>query len=166
MSGLLADPRDAPPMRAAWYERVKDLVPKDEFDARVRATSEEWGGLLDEDAAARLVLDQLGRGTVNFQTVKELREGMEVTLRVRVDAIAPVREFDRQDGSRGRVVNLDVVDDTGRCRLTLWDDDVALVERGRIAVGSTVRLLDCFVKVTRFGTEVSRGKFGALLVER
>ena len=152
-------------MRAALYEGVKDLLSKDDFEARVRAKAAEWGGLLDESAAARLVLEQLGRGTVDFQTVKELREGMEVTLRVRIDAMSPIREFTRQDGSRGRVVNLDVSDETGRCRLALWDDDVALVERGRLAVGLTARLLDCYVKVTRFGTEVSRGKFGSVLPE-
>ena len=152
-------------MRSALYERARDLVGKEEFDARVRAKVEEWGGLLDEDAGARLVLDEMGRGTANFQTVKELREGMEVTLRVRVDGIGPVREFPRQDGSRGRVVNLDISDETGRCRLVLWDDDVALVEKGRLRVGGTVRLLDCFVRSSRFGTEVSRGKFGTVLVE-
>jgi len=150
-------------MRAALYERAKDLLPKAEFESRVRATSEAWGGLLDEDAAARLVLEELGRGTASFETVRELREGMEVALRVRVDVVGPVREFERQDGSRGRVVNLDISDDTGRCRLVLWDDDVALVERGRVAKGSSLRLLDCFVRVSRFGTEVSRGKFGTVL---
>ena len=152
-------------MRAALYERVKDLLSKEEFEARVRAKVEEWGRLLDEDAAARLVLDQLGRGAVDFQTIREMREGMEDTLRVRVDAVGPIRAFDRQDGSRGRVVNLDVSDGTGRCRLVLWDDDVALVEKGRVSVGSALRLLDCFVKATRFGTEVSRGKFGTVLPE-
>ena len=152
-------------MRAALYERAKDLVSREDFEARVHRKAAEWGDLLDEDAAARLVLDDLGRGAVNFHTVRELREGMEVTLRVRVDAVGPAREFSRQDGSPGRVVNLDVSDETGRCRLTLWDADVALVEKGRVRVGSTLRLLDCFVKVTRFGTEVSRGKFGAVLVE-
>jgi len=152
-------------VRAALYERAKDLLPRDEFESRVRAKMGEWGGLLDEDAAARLVLDDLGRGELNVQAVRELREGMEITLRVRVDAITTVREFRRQDGSAGRVVNLDIADDTGRCRLVLWDDDVALVEKGRVRVGSNLRLLDCFVKVTRFGTEVSRGKFGTVLVD-
>ena len=152
-------------MRAAWYEKVKDLLPQEAFEARVRGKREEWGGLLDEDAAARLVLDELGRGPVNFHAAKDLREGMEVTLRVRVDAVGPIRDFHRQDGSEGRVVNLDISDETGRCRLVLWDDDVALVETARVALGKTLRLLDCFVKVTRFGTEVSRGKFGSVLVE-
>lgn len=147
------------------YERVKDLLSREEFDARVRSKAAAWGGLLDEDAAGRLVLDELGRGEVDFQTVRGLREGMEVTLRVRVDGVGPVREFARQDGSRGRVVNLDVSDDSGRCRLVLWDDDVGLVEQGRVREGATLRLLDCYVKGGRFGTEVSRGKFGSVLVE-
>ena len=69
------------------YEPVRDLLTAEAFAARVKAKSAEWGGLLDEDAAARLVLDELGRGTASFQTVRELREGMEVALRVRVDGI-------------------------------------------------------------------------------
>jgi len=152
-------------VRAALYERAKDLLPRDEFESRVRAKMGEWGGLLDEDAAARLVLDDLGRGTANFQTVKELREGMEVTLRVRVDGFSPVREFRRQDGSSGRVVNADISDESGRSRLVLWDEDVALVEQKRIRQGMVLRLVDCFVRGSRFGIEVSRGKFGAILPE-
>ncbi|HEX9566656.1 MAG TPA: hypothetical protein VGA48_03575, partial [Thermoplasmata archaeon] len=56
-------------------------------------------------------------------------------------------------------------DESGSCRFALWDDDVGLVERGKVAVGTTVRALDCYVKRTNFGLDVSRGKFGALLVE-
>ena len=152
-------------MRAALYDRAKDLLTKEEFEIHVRAMVAEWGALLDEDSAARLVLDEMGRGTASFQTVKELREGMEVALRVRVDGFSPVREFRRQDGSPGRVVNADISDDTGRSRLVLWDDDVALVEQGRFRPGMTLRLLDCFVRASRFGIEVSRGKFGAILPE-
>jgi len=152
-------------MRAALYDRAKDMLVKEEFESRVRSKIEEWGALLDDDSAARLVLDELGRGTANFQTLKELREGMEVTLRVRIDGFSPVREFRRQDGSPGRVINADISDDTGRSHLVLWDDDVALVEQGRYRQGMTLRLLDCFVRASRFGMEVSRGKFGAILPE-
>ena len=152
-------------MRATLYDRAKDLMTKEEFESRVRGKIEEWGALLDQDSAARFVLDELGRGTANFQTVKELREGMEVTLRVHVDGFSSVREFRRQDGSSGRVVNADISDDTGRSRLVLWDEDVALVEQGRFRQGMTLRLVDCFVRASRFGIEVSRGKFGAILPE-
>ena len=73
--------------------------------------------------------------------------------------------FTRQDGTSGRVVNLELRDESGFCRFVLWDDDVGLVERGKVAVGATVRALDCYVKRTNFGLDVGRGKFGALVVE-
>ncbi len=153
-------------MRAAWYGKAKDLLSQEEFGARVRRKAEEWGGLLDEDAAARLVLDELGRGEADFQAIRDLREGMEATLRVRVDAVGPIRSFPRQDGTTGRVVNFEISDGTGQCRLVLWDQDVALAERGRIGVGSSLRLLDCFVRPSRYGLEISRGKFGTVLPEQ
>lgn len=153
-----------PPVRA-HYAKVKDRVSPEEFDARVRATVEEWGGLLDQDAAAMVVVERLGGSVAVFQTIKDLEEGAEANLRATVVGLSPVRTFTRQDGTSGRVVNLELRDDTGFCRMPLWDEDVALVEKGRVAVGTTVRAIDCFVKRTNFGLEVGKGKFGALIVE-
>ena len=90
---------------------------------------------------------------------------MEANLRASVVGISPVRTFTRQDGTAGRVANLELRDESGFCRFALWDDDVGLVERRKISVGATVRALDCYVKRTNFGLDVSRGKFGALVVE-
>src|SRR5438477_45384 len=84
---------------------------------------------------------------------------------VEAEGETPVRTFTRQDGTPGRVVNLELRDESGFCRFVLWDDDVGLVERGKVAVGVTVRALDCYVKRTNFGLDVGRGKFGALVVE-
>ena len=149
----------------ARYAQVKDRVTPEEFDARVQATMEEWGGLLDPDAAAMVVVERLGGSVAVFQPIKDLEEGGEANLRARVVGLSPVRTFTRQDGSAGRVVNLELRDDSGFCRMPLWDDDVALVEKGRVAVGTTVRAIDCYVKRTNFGLEVSRGRFGALIAE-
>jgi len=147
------------------YERVKDLLSRDVFQARVVDTVAEWGGLLDRDAAEMLVVERLGRSVAEFARIADLEEGMEVSLNARVLSISPLREFTRGDGSRGRVVNLELRDETGACRFVLWDEDVGLVERGRLAVGGNVRALDCYVRRTNFGLEVSRGKFGAFLPE-
>ncbi len=149
----------------AHYAKVKDRITPEEFEARVRATVEEWGGLLDQDAAGLLVVERLGVSVAEFQPIKDLEEGAEANLRASVVGLSPVRTFTRQDGSGGRVVNLELRDASGFCRMPLWDEDVALVEKGRIAVGKTVRAIDCFVKRTNFGLEVGKGKFGALLVE-
>lgn len=147
------------------YEKVKDRITPEEFDARIEATVTEWGRLLDRDAAAMVVVDKLGGSVASFTLIKDLEEGAEANLRARVVGLSPVRTFTRQDGSGGRVVNLELRDDTGFCRMPLWDDDVALVEKGHVAVGKTIRAVDCFVKRTSFGLEVAKGRFGAILVE-
>lgn len=148
-----------------WYEKVKERVDAAAFAAQVLATMEEWGGLLDRDAAEMIVAERLGGQVASFARIADLEEGMEANLRATVTGISPVRTFTRQDGTSGRVVNLDLRDESGFCRFVLWDDDVGIVERGKVAVGSTVRALDCYVKRTSFGLDVVRGKFGALLVE-
>lgn len=134
------------------------------FEARVRETIRTWGDLLDPHAAALLVVDECGVSPAEWTRVRDLEANAEVSLRGEVTAISPVRTFDRRDGSQGRVCNLTVSDGTGSVRVVLWDDDVDLVDR-TVRSGSVVRCLDCYVRLTNFGLEVSRGKFGALVVE-
>ncbi len=147
------------------YEKVKDRLAPEAFDREVEETVKEWGGLLDRDSAAMVVVERHGGSVAVFQAVKDLEEGGEANLRATVVGVSPVRTFTRQDGTAGRVVNLELRDASGFCRMPLWDEDVALIEKGTIAVGKTVRAIDCFVKRTNFGLEVGRGKFGAILVE-
>ena len=152
-------------MRRAYLEKVQDLLTSEAFDAQVEAAITEWGGLLDRDAAAMVVVERLGRSVASFTRIADLEEGMEANLRATVVGISPVRTFTRQDGTAGQVANLELRDESGFCRFALWDDDVGLVERRKVSVGATVRALDCYVKRTNFGLDVSRGKFGALVVE-
>ena len=152
-------------VRSPWYEKVRDLLDPEAFDAQVEDVIREWGGLLDRDAAAMVVVERLGGHVASFARIADLEEGMEANLRATVTGISPVRTFTRQDGTGGRVVNLELRDESGFCRFALWDDDVGLVERGKVTVGATVRALDCYVKRTNFGLDVVRGKFGALVVE-
>ncbi len=153
------------PSVPSHYDKVKDRMTREAFDREVDATVGEWGGLLDRDVAAMVVVERHGVSVAQFQAIKDLEEGGEANLRATVVALSPVRTFTRQDGTGGRVVNLDLRDESGFCRMPLWDEDVSRVEKGQIAVGKTVRAIDCYVKRTNFGLEVSRGKFGALIVE-
>jgi replication factor A1 len=152
-------------LREELYDRVRDIISRQEFEARVKEEVEVWGGLLEEDAAALLVIDQLGRNEVTFRKVADLYEGGEAFLRVRVESISPVRGFERRDGAQGRVVNLVVRDDTGRCRVVLWDDEVDLVTSGKLAVGSSLKVVDGYVRRGRYGLEVTSGKWGVILPE-
>ena len=152
-------------MRSPLYAKVEDMLSREAFDAQVEAVITEWGGLLDRDVAGMVVVERLGRSVASFARIADLEEGMEANLRATIVNVSPVRTFTRQDGTGGRVVNLELRDESGFCRFALWDDDVGLVERGKAAIGATVRALDCYVKRTNFGLDVSRGKFGALVIE-
>ncbi|OGS66605.1 MAG: hypothetical protein A3K59_09895 [Euryarchaeota archaeon RBG_19FT_COMBO_69_17] len=152
-------------MRRPHFDKVQDILAPEAFDAEVDRVLVEWGGLLDRDAASMLVVERHGRSVATFTRIADLEEGAEASLRAQVVGMSPVREFTRQDGSRGRVVNLELRDESGFCRFPLWDEDVALVERGKVAVGTRVRILDAYVKRTNWGLEVTRGKFGSLVLE-
>lgn len=152
-------------MRRPHYDRVKDLVSPEAFDAKLDDVIARWGGLIDRDAAGLVVVEELGRTAASFARIADLQEGAEASVRAEVVGVSPVREFSRTDGSRGRVVNLELRDESGFCRFPLWDEDVELVDRGRVAKGARVRALDCYVKRTNWGLELTKGKFGSLLVE-
>ncbi|MEE9236548.1 MAG: hypothetical protein V3U52_01990 [Thermoplasmata archaeon] len=145
------------------YERVKDIISRDSFEVRIEEEMEAWGGLLEEETAALLVVDELGRNELTFRRVSDLYEGGEALLAVRLDRIGTLREFTRKDGSQGRVVNLMVSDASGNCRLVLWDEEVEMVTAGRVEVGSPLRVIDGYVRRGRYGIEVSTGKWGVIL---
>lgn len=152
-------------MASADYAKVKDLMTQDEFDSRVKSKVSEWAGLLDGRTAAMTVLDELGRLDVPFNKIAELEDAEEVSVRGEVTSISPIRSFTRKTGESGRVVNVQLDDGSGRCTLVLWDDDVRLVEQNYVRVGRMVRALDCYVRKSNFGREISRGKFGTVLAE-
>jgi ssDNA-binding replication factor A large subunit len=77
--------------------------------------------------------------------ISDLSLGMSgVSVRGRVLGTDPVREFERDDGSTGQVANLLVGDETGRVRVTLWDDSTTLAET--LGPGDAVEVLDGYVR--------------------
>ena len=152
-------------MTSAEYAKVKDLMTQEEFEARVKSKVSEWAGLLDDRTAAMIVLDELGRLDVPFNKISELEDAEEVSVRGKVTSISPIRSFTRKSGEAGRVVNVQLDDGSGKCMLVLWDDDVRLVEQNLVRLGRVVRALDCYVRKSNFGPEISRGKFGTVLAE-
>ena len=85
-----------------------------------------------------------------------------VRLRGRVLDTEPVRTFDRDDGSEGRVSNLALGDETGRIRVTLWDDRALAVED--IVPGDCIEIRDGSVRERDDELEVHCGDRGAIEV--
>ena len=138
---------------------------QDDLDSRVGELREETGGLVADETLHRIARSERGMPMIaksNTKKVSELKDREEITIELEVTKIADAREFEKRTGGRGRVRNLNVRDETGSCRLALWDDDVNLVDTLAIQVGTKLRCEDCYVKKSDFGTDVTKGRKGKI----
>ena len=71
-----------------------------------------------------------------------------------------VRTFDRDDGSEGRVANLTLGDETGRVRVTLWDEKADLVTS--FDAGEVVEVGDGYVRDRDGDLELHVGNRGTI----
>jgi replication factor A1 len=138
------------------------MSPHESLSQRVAELRNEFGELLDAATIERIALDERGLLMTNKKSVSELKDREEASLEVKVRKMLSIREFGKRDGSTGRVRNLDVEDETGSCRLVLWDDDVDMPEKLGIREGAGLKLVNCYVKHTDFGLDVSKGKKGKI----
>ncbi|MFQ6106039.1 MAG: hypothetical protein ACE5QF_00405 [Thermoplasmata archaeon] len=147
------------------FENVRDLLSYEEFCMKVSERMDKFGGLLTEDAAALLVAEELGRFNVNYDRIADIRGNQAVRLKAEVLSVSDVKEFRRRNESIGRVANITISDGSAKCRLVLWDDDTQLVSKGAISVGGSLRVINGYSKMTDFGLEISKGRYGAIIVE-
>ncbi len=58
-----------------------------------------------------------------------------------------IRGFERPDGTKSKVSNIYISDDTGRIKVALWGEHAELVNE--IDTGSEIRIIDDFAKSGR-----------------
>lgn len=95
-------------------------------------------------------------------TIDDLSMGLsDVTVRGRVlDVDSDIRTFERDDGTEGRVANLVLSDETGRIRVTCWDEQTELLEA--IVPGDSVELIDGYVREQDDELELHVGRRGTI----
>ncbi len=64
-----------------------------------------------------------------------------------VSGIDEIREFDRSDGTKSKVSNIYISDDTGRIKVALWGEHAELVNE--LDIGSEIRIVDAYAKSGR-----------------
>jgi replication factor A1 len=94
--------------------------------------------------------------------IKELRDGMK---RVNVQATVTEKSDPREVMSRFkdqtyRVATATIADETGTVRLTLWNDQIEMVN-----VNDKVRIENGYVTSFRGEIQLNVGKFGTLTIE-
>ncbi len=133
---------------------------QEELDSELLRLKEEFGGLIDDNTLRRLIES---RGVnMSEKKISEFGDKEEVSATVKVTRIFDTKMFNKRTGGEGKVRNIGVEDDSGNCRITLWDEDVNLVETIGIEVGDELKLTSCYVKQTDYGTDVSKGRVGTI----
>ncbi|MFB6163863.1 MAG: single-stranded DNA binding protein [Haloarculaceae archaeon] len=84
----------------------------------------------------------------------------DVNVRGLVLDTESVRTFDRDDGSEGRVANLALGDETGRIRVTMWDERADRAEE--LSPGVAVEVVDGYVRERDGDLELHVGDRGAV----
>src|SRR6056297_2167739 len=118
------------------YEDLEADVSLEEFREAVEAKVEQMGGLADEETAAMLVAHEVGESEVSG--VADIEPGMEeVKFVAKVTNVGEIKTFEREgEDEDGRVVNMDVADETGAVRITFWDERAAAaveeLEKGQV----------------------------------
>ena len=109
------------------YALVDDLISREEFDTKIEQKTKECGNLVDETAAALLVVRDLGRDHVPIS--KLYKKSSLFCFFGKILEISKPKEFDRQDGSKGMVSRMTVGDRTGHVTLVFWDEQaMALID--------------------------------------
>jgi len=89
--------------------------------------------------------------------ISEVQANSNATLDgVEVVSKGEVREFMRFD-KPGRVCNCPIKDGSGEMQLTLWNDEIGLVD-----AGDTVKITDGWVKEWNGKLQISMGKKGRI----
>ena len=66
--------------------------------------------------------------------------------------ISDIRTFNKKDGSKGRVGNITIGDDTGKIRITLWDDKTDKIAELRL--GDSVEVINGYARENNFNQQV------------
>lgn len=147
---------------------------REEIEKKVKDKLNQLSDLISKDGAAHIVANELGvkvyetpSTTPKKISIKELNPAFKnVELLVKVLKVNEIRNF-KTSSREGRVANVLVGDDTGTCRLVVWDEkQIKELEQGCLKDGCTLKVVNCYVKENNFGgKEVHMGSQASWIVD-
>jgi replication factor A1 len=156
---------------------VEDILSKrrelsqEQILALIEEKKREGRGLLSDEGAARLVAEELliqTRGTeLGRMRVKDLVPGLnDVTISGRVLLTWPPQNFQRKDGTPGRVMRIVFADKTQTARCAVWDRHVDVLTRAGDLQGKILRVGHAYTRQGMAGdTEVHAGDRSSIEID-
>ncbi|PNX52477.1 MAG: hypothetical protein BV458_09365, partial [Thermoplasmata archaeon M9B2D] len=110
--------------KAELIEFIADIKTKKQIEKEIQTRYTIYEELVDTDTIAFLLVDELGRNIQSITKIANLTPNGDHTVIGRVLSISEKKTFKRKNGTPGRVINLEIADDSGTCRLVLWNGDI------------------------------------------
>lgn len=147
-------------------ELISDLKTKKDFEKEIKKRYKSYDELIDEDTIAFLIVDELGRNKQSITKIVDLTPDGDYTVVGKVLSISDSKTFKRKNGTLGKVINLEIADNTGTCLLVLWNGDIDHIKNKEIQPGTIVKIINGYTKLGyRGGMEINLGRWGLLEVE-
>ncbi len=110
---------------------AKTGMSENELNAKIEAKRESLSGLISREGAAHIVANELGVKLLEASgKIKDLFPGMRnAEVLGRVTQIYEIREFQRADGTAGKVGSFLVGDDTGVMRIVCWGSQADILKQ-------------------------------------
>src|SRR6266851_9149127 len=126
---------------------------REELLSMVERKKQESHGLLSDEGAVRLLAQQLAGLSGQSVNISDLRissvqAGLsDATISGEILSISQLREFQRSDGSIGKLVRVKLKDGSGQITCVLWDSMAEIVEKEQLAAGSELRLAHGYTRL-------------------
>lgn len=130
-----------------WNEQAKMMLARGETLEVINGSSRERYGQVEIQTGGYTVIRKSNQKvdySEKITPIADLKPGMTCSVSGFVTGLGEVREFQRGDGTPGRVANIYISDATGRIRVTLWGDHVQLIDG--LDLGFRADLVDAQVK--------------------
>ncbi len=155
------------------YEQILEKIhsqtqkPNSEIELLVESKLKKLSDLISKEGAAHIVANELKvklfdkvEGKLK---ISDLVSGMNsVEVLIKVISSYGIREFQKED-RQGRVASLLVGDETGTCRLTLWDTNhIKEIEESRLTEGKTISVKNAYIRENNGFKEIHLGNKGSI----
>ena len=141
----------------AIIDKIKEQsqLSEEEINAKIKAKSDQLAGLISKEGAAHIIANELGVKLFEEgqKKIKDIMPGMNsVEVAGKITNIYELREFQRKDGTPGKVASFVIGDESGKARVVLWNDQTDLIKD--LQTEKIVLIKNGFAKENNNGVEI------------
>ncbi len=145
----------------------KSSLSEAEINSKIDEKLDLLSGLISKEGAAHIVANELGiklfEQTGGKLQIKNILAGMrDVETVGKIQRKNNISEFQRKDGSLGKVGSILIADETGSIRVVLWGDQTNILEKAK--EGDIVKVISGYVRENRGFKEIHMNDRSKLMI--